>query len=119
MRNYERLRSLYMLAVTLVTLAGCAALGLEPARNFDERLAYAVTQNAAVRTAAANSLEAGALSLEDARQVLKLTDEARTLMDAAKVASGVGDVQTAEARLVLATRILTELRTYVTDRSKT
>lgn len=107
----------YMLAfVVLFTawVSSCAYLGLEPAQSFDERLAYAVTQNAAVRNAAATSLEAGAITLDEARQVLKITDEARSVLDAARLASGVGDLQTAEAKLVLASRILTELRTYLT-----
>jgi hypothetical protein len=94
-------------------LAGCAQLGLAPATTFDERLAYAVSQNAAVRTAAANSLDAGEIQLQDAKFVLKTTDEARTLLDAAKLASGAGDVSTAEGRLGVAVSVLTNLQAYL------
>ena len=99
-------------------LAGCASLGLAPASTFDQRLAYAVSQNAAVRTAAANALDAGDIQLADAQSVLKLTDEARTLLDAARVAAGAGDLSTAEARVALATTILVKLQAYLRERNK-
>jgi hypothetical protein len=50
--------------------------------------------------------------------VLKSTDSARELLDAAKVASGGGDIQTAEGRLALATNVLTELQAYLRKGSK-
>lgn len=103
----------------LLLLAGCAQLGLAPASSFDERLAYAVSQNAAVRQAAAKSLDAGEIQLQDAQFVLKTTDEARTLLDAARVASSTGDVSTAEGRLSLAVNVLTQVQTYLRTRSKT
>lgn len=99
-------------------LAGCASLGLAPASTFDQRLAYAVTQNAAVRQATANALDAGDIQLADAQSVLKLTDEARTLLDAARVAAGSGDISTAEGRLSLATTILVKLQAYLRERNQ-
>jgi hypothetical protein len=101
----------------LFVLTACASLGLAPASSFEERLAYAVSQNAAVRNAAATSLEVGDIDLEDARTVLKITDEARTLLDAARVASGAGDLSTAEARLSLATTLLVKLQQHLRERS--
>lgn len=97
----------------LLILTACASLGLAPASTFEERLAYAVSQNAAVRQAAAVSLENGEISLEDAQYVLKLTDESRKLLDAARLASGVGDVSTAEGRLSVAVSVLTNLQAYL------
>lgn len=94
-------------------VAGCATIGLAPATSFDERLAYAVSQNAAVRQAAANALDAGEIQLQDAQFVLKTTDESRTLLDAAKVASGAGDISTAEGRLSVAVTVLANLQTYL------
>jgi hypothetical protein len=99
--------------VALLLLAGCAQLGLAPASSFDDRLAYAVAQNAAVRKTAAVSLEHGEISLEDAQYVLKLTDESRKLLDAARLASGVGDISTAEGRLSVAVSVLTNLQAYL------
>jgi hypothetical protein len=99
-------------------LTGCASIGLQPAQTFDERLAYAVSQNAAVRQSAANSLDAGEIQIDDAKFVLKTTDEARALLDAAKVASGAGDVSTAEGRLGVAVSVLSQLQNYLRTRSQ-
>jgi hypothetical protein len=101
----------------LLILTACASLGLAPASSFEERLAYAVSQNAAVRETAALSLERNELALEDARRVLKITDEVRTALDAARLAAGAGDVSTAEGRLQLATSILVNLQAYLRTRA--
>jgi hypothetical protein len=101
----------------LLILTACASLGLAPASSFEERLAYAVSQNAAVRETAAVSLENQELSLEDAQRVLKITDEVRTALDAARLAAGAGDVSTAEGRLQLATSILVNLQAYLRSRA--
>lgn len=104
--------------LSFLILAGCASLGLAPATTFPEKLAYAVSQNAAVRQAAANALEAGDIAIADAQSVLKLTDEARTLLDASRLAADAGDLSTAEARLGLATTILVKLQAYLRERNK-
>lgn len=101
----------------LFILTACTSLGLAPASSFEERLAYAVSQNAAVRGTAAASLERSEISLEDAQRVLKITDEVRTALDAARRAAGAGDVATAEGRLQLATSILVNLQTYLRSRA--
>lgn len=101
----------------LLILAACASLGLAPASSFEERLAYAVSQNAAVRSAAAVSLEKGEIALEDAQRVLKITDEVRAALDAARLAAGAGDVGTAEGRLQLAAAILIEVQNYLRSRA--
>lgn len=101
----------------LLILTACASIGLAPASSFEERLAYAVSQNAAVRNAAAVSRENQELALEDAQRVLKITDEVRTALDAARLAAGAGDVSTAEGRLQLATSILVNLQSYLRNRA--
>lgn len=111
------MRKLLVLPFILL-LTACASLGLAPASSFEDKLAYAVSQNAAVRQAAANALTAGDIELSDAQNVLKITDESRSLLDAARVASGLGDLSTAEARLSLATTILVKLQAYLRERSK-
>lgn len=111
------MRKLSIVFPLLFLLTACASLGLAPASSFEERLAYAVSQNAAVRNAAAVSLERQEIALEDAQRVLKITDEVRTALDAAKLASGAGDVSTAEGRLQLATAILIELQNYLRSRA--
>lgn len=107
----------YLLVAALV-LTGCASLGLEPAKSFDENLAYTVSQNAAARQAAANAFDAGSIDLADAQFALKTTDNAREFLDAAKVASGAGDIKTAEGKIALAKTVLTELQSYLRTRSK-
>jgi hypothetical protein len=101
------------IVLILGALLGCASLGLAPASTFDERLAYAVSQNTAVRQAAANALDAGDIATEDAKRVLSITNEVRTALDAARLASGLGDTSTAEGRLQLATALLVELQKYL------
>lgn len=112
MRNVHSLGAITVLYIAYL-IAGCAQLGLEAPQSFEERLAYAVTQNAAARQAAANALNAGDIGKADAEYVLKTTDSGRELLDAAKVASGAGDIKTAEGRLSLATNVLTELQAYL------
>jgi hypothetical protein len=111
------IRKILACSALLVLLTACAPLGLAPASTFEERLAYAVSQNAAVRSAASVSLERNEIGLEDAQRVLKITDEVRTALDAARLASGAGDVSTAEGRLQLATAILVELQNYLRSRA--
>jgi len=111
------IRKILACSALLFLLTACASLGLAPASSFEERLAYAVSQNAAVRNAAAVSLERQEIALEDAQRVLKITDEVRTALDAARLASGVGDTSTAEGRLQLATAILVELQNYLRSRA--
>ena len=110
------MRKLAILPLLLI-LSACASLGLAPASSFEERLAYAVSQNAAVRSAAAVSLERNEIALEDAQRVLKITDEIRTALDAARLAAGTGDVSTAEGRLQLATSILVNVQAYLRSRA--
>lgn len=116
MRHVHSFGAVTVAYFALLLLAGCASVGLAPATTFDERLAYAVSQNAAVRQAAANSLDAGEIKVEDAQYVLKTTDETRTLLDAAKAASGAGDIKTAEGRLSVAVNVLTTLQSYLRGR---
>lgn len=110
------MRKLAILPLLLI-LAACGSLALAPATSFEERLAYAVSQNAAVRQAAAVSVERNELSIDDAKRVLKITDEVRTALDAARLAAGAGDVSTAEGRLQLATSILVNLQDYLRSRA--
>lgn len=97
----------------LLILTACASLGLAPASSFSDRLAYGYGTHTAVLATATQSLELGEISSEDASRVLKVADEARTALDAAKLASGAGDVTTAEGRLQLATALLTNLQAYL------
>lgn len=100
-------------APVFVTLPGCAQFGLAQPASFSDRLAYSYGTHTAVLAAATASLEAGEIGSEDATRVLKVADQARQALDAARLAAGAGDVATAEGRLQLATSLLTELQTYL------
>lgn len=100
-----------------LSLHGCATFGLAPASSFDQRLAYSYGTHTAVLTATTQSLEAGEISSEDATRVLKVADQARDALDAARLAAGAGDVTTAEGRLQLAVALLSELQTYLRRQS--
>lgn len=97
----------------MVVLAGCASLGLVTPKSFDERLAAAYTANTAVRDAAANSFEGGALKTEDASYALEQTRDNRKLLDATRSLANQGDLATAEGRLTLVVTSLTALRAYL------
>jgi hypothetical protein len=102
--------------IAIALLVGCASIGLAPAKSLPDRIAYAYGVNAGVRTAAANALEAGTLSIEDGEYTLKVTDESRTLLDTSRVALSAGDTQTAEGRLVLALDVLDALQKHLNTR---
>jgi hypothetical protein len=100
----------------ILLLSGCAQLGLAPAQNFDQKLAYAYGTHTAVLNATTASLNGKSITSADAEQVLKLANESRTLLDAARAAAGAGDPSTANGKLALATSILTQLQAYLRGR---
>lgn len=101
---------------TLLLVAACAQVGLEPARNFDQQLAYGYGAVSAVRTSAAQAVTQGAITKADATTVLAATDTARAALDAAGTASMAGDASTAIGKLAAATAIITQLQQYLTTR---
>ena len=102
----------------LLLVVGCATIGLTVAKNFDERLAYALTSHTAVQKATAKNLNDRLISSADADAILKMADDSRPFLDGARSASQLGDMDTANARLILATTSLTALQTYLNSRSK-
>lgn len=100
----------------LGSLGACSSIGIQPAKSFDQQLAYAYSSHTAVLDAASNALEAGSLSVDDAEAVLALADQSRVLLDSARFAAGAGDVTTAEGRLALATNVLQQLLAYLNAR---
>lgn len=110
------MRQVYAIyTVILLLLVGCAQAGLQPAKSFDESLAYGYSAVTSARISATNALKTGAIKREDAQEVLSLTDQARALLDSAK-AVRVTDTATAQAKLQLATQVLTQLSAYLATR---
>jgi len=97
----------------LFLLAACQSLGLQEAKSLDQRIAYAVGVQTAVNNAAASALSVGSIKKSDAEFVFKSSTDARTLLDAARLANNAGDPATAEGRLTLAVNILTQLQDYL------
>ena len=103
-----------ILAVALLAfLTGCAQLGLTPTQTFDNKLAYAYGANTAIREASTSALNAGTITSADMEFIIPLNRQARQILDAAKAATALGDLKTAEAKLLLATGILAQLQTYL------
>lgn len=98
--------------VLCVLLSACASLGLEPAKSPADRIAYGYSTYTAVVQAAANSVRTGDISKADGATILKLSDEARTLLDAAQAIVAT-DPQGATTKLNLALVVLTNVQTYL------
>ena len=103
---------LHSYLLLLLLLCACATTP----RTVNESLAVGYSTLAAVRTVAANGLNAKILSVADAKQVQLLADEARTGLDAARALNLSGDTSTAIAKLNFANGILVQLQQYLTAR---
>lgn len=102
------------IALTLcAALAGCSAFGLTSPKGFDQSLAEAYGVHTAVVQATANALNAGSISVADAKAVRGLEQNARALLDTAKAAETAGDAAGAQKNLALAMTALTALQSYV------
>ena len=101
----------------LLLISACASLGITQPQSLDQRLAYTTGQITGIRSAAATAVESRAISADDGEKVLKMTDDAKALVDGAKTALAAGDQTAAESKLVLATSVLTALRTFLSRQS--
>ena len=106
------------LTAVLACLSACSALGLAQPKSIDQRLAYAYASHTAVLQAATSSLNVGAITSPDAERILKEADDARSALDAARLALTSGDVTTAEGRLAAAIQVLTALQAYLHDKAR-
>lgn len=97
----------------LLVLAACGSLGLEEAKTFEDRLAYAYGTNTAVREASTSVLNAGTISSDDMIYIKGVNDRLRLGLDAARDAARIGDMDTAEARLLMITQSLVALQNYM------
>lgn len=109
------MKLLHVLWIALVLLAGCAQMGLAPAKSFDDRLAYAYAVNTSLREASTSALNAKQITSDDMEHVMAVNDQARSILDAAR-SMKVTDLHTAEARLVLATSLLAQLQQFLKDK---
>ncbi len=94
-----------------------ACLLTEQPKTFDERYAVALVQLTEVRKAGTSALRAGSITVDDAKKLLKIEDEAIAVLDAALAAHDIADTATADNRLALAVTLLGSLQTYLRKES--
>lgn len=112
-----------LIATAVLFLAACAQVGLATPQSVSEGIGYSLGTLAAVRTTTAQALTAKTIKAADAQQVQNLADQARTLLDASRVAlpavncvvspTTTCDTTTSAAKLQLATTILTQVQAYL------
>ena len=105
----------HLLAVLLLALAGCASLGMEAPQSFGDRLAYAEGNNTALLEAATDALDHREITSRDMEHVQSIHGQAKSLLGSARLLMGT-DITSAEGRLLAATKLLTELQTYLRAR---
>lgn len=101
---------------TLVLLVGCASLGFVKPETFTERLAAGYIAHTAVLTATTNALNAHDITSDDAASVQKIANEARRVLDAAKLANDAGDIETAQGRLSMGVSLILQLQNFLREK---
>jgi hypothetical protein len=119
------MRLLAALAIA-IPLAGCAALGLQTADTFNQKLAYAYGQVTAARKGATSVINASCpppvqtdackAAVADGKHIQAMADEARHGLDLAKTYAAAGNLQQANMQLQLESAALTALSTYLASR---
>jgi hypothetical protein len=104
--------TLFLAACALALLTACAAIGVEPPKTFNERLAVAVSTVTAARDATTTLLVAGKISAADARNLQAQADVAREGLDVARALAGT-DPGGAMTRLEMTQAALRALNAYL------
>lgn len=94
-------------------MPGCATIGVQAPKTFNEGLLAAYQTHTAILRAATAALESHEIASTDVEALIKVADQARSLLDAARAAHAGGDVTTAEGRLALATSLLLQVQGYL------
>lgn len=113
-----RIRNYTALAIACWFLTACAALGIAPAQNLEQKIAYAQGVNTAVLTSSTAALRAQQITGDDHEHVIKIAEQAKALTDSARLLSAT-DTDAAARKLQMATVILTELQTWLNSRKRT
>jgi hypothetical protein len=105
-----------VLAAGLGGLGGCKSTGLTTPQNTEQKIAYGYSTVTAVRTTAADLLEAGKISVDTAKTVQDSADLARATLDQAKAFTAAGDTNKANQSLAAATSLLNSLQQLLATR---
>ena len=125
----KHLRS-FLVIPLLAVIVGCSTFGIAPPKTFIDRAVAAQLSATAVRHSAATLLDAGAISVSDARNAQATADAANQAIDlatqfyvaACPLVPGNGATQkdctapAADAKLTSAIAILTVMQTYLTTK---
>lgn len=106
-------RNILTLLGFLLVLCGCATLGTESPKSFDERAAYAVGIYTAVENTVTVSTDNGSMSSVEGSVILKQAETGKVLLDAARAAFNAGDTAGADSKLLTALTVLNALQTYL------
>lgn len=115
--RFHRFAFSALAALACMVAMGCTALGLQQPKTFRDDYAYAIGQTAALRTAAAQSLDARQISIKDAEYVLQLTDQSRAYLDTARQVYEAGQTLEGKQKLELATAVLLQLQSFLNSRA--
>lgn len=106
-----------MFLVIVACLSGCASLGAPSPQTFNEREAAAVSAIIHVRTTAVSLLNAGKISVDDARNVQEQADNARAALVIASAIHATDPAQ-AENRLAAIITGLSAISSYLASRGQ-
>ena len=107
---------LFFSCLAASAIVGCYQVGLEPANDISEKIAYSYSINAALRTSADQALRAHAINKDDATKVLDVTDSAALMLKAAQEAVKLGDHAVATEKLEIATRLIKQVQNYINEK---
>ena len=103
-------------ALLLLVLSACASLGIPQPKTFSQSLVAAYAADKAVMDSATAGLNGGVLKADDGRQVLKLADGVRDVLDGARAAYAAGDAPGAQSKLNMAASALQAVQKFLTER---
>lgn len=103
----------HLLLVCLLSVSGCASLGLAPAQTLDQKIEYGYAGVDGVLKAIPPALTAGTLSSATATKANTLALNVKQLLDSARAAENT-DVTSAQNDLNLAISALTAVQQYLT-----
>lgn len=101
--------------IAILALSACAQLGLATPQSLDQKLGATVATVTSIETGAAQALQVKAISVADAKEILDLSAQIRTLIIDARALEHV-DISTANGKYALAFGILTQLQNYTNSR---
>jgi hypothetical protein len=103
------------LVVVLAFMSGCASLGIEAPKTFNEKLAVGYGITAGARSSVLTLLEAKKITVEDARNIETQINNLRAGLDIAK-STYASDSKAAATKLQSTLTILNALQSYLITR---